>query len=309
MRKYFVDRLFEYAKKDKNIMVLTADLGYGLFDDFRFKLPEQFLNVGVAESNLINVSAGLSMAGKNVFSYSITPFLMMRPFEQIRLNICYNHTNVKLLGAGGGLVYGPEGPTHHAYEDIALMRTLPGMIVFCPGDRKEVDALFDEIVKSKDPIYIRFGKKPLDKSIYPEGTKFSLGKANVVAKGKDIVIFSMGSMLQECYKVLRILNEKGISPTLISVHTVKPLDEKMIKEHAKNNKCVVVVEDHNIIGGLGSAIAETLIGCGFENKFLLIALPNKFITETGNADYLYSLYGLDAEKIADKILKETGGLK
>ncbi|PIU22409.1 MAG: 1-deoxy-D-xylulose-5-phosphate synthase [Candidatus Diapherotrites archaeon CG08_land_8_20_14_0_20_30_16] len=305
MRNVFVNKLFEYAKKDSNILLLTGDLGYGLFDNFRFNLPKQFINVGIAEQNMINIASGLSYSGKNVFVYSIIPFLLMRPFEGIRLNISYNNLPVKLLGAGGGLLYGAEGPTHHAYEDIGLLRLLPNVTIFCPGDKMEIDNLLEDVINYKSPIYIRFGGN-VGGSIYSTKQKFKLGKGNIVVKGKEIVIFSMGTMLKESYLAVKELNKYNIFPTLISMHTIKPLDVDLIKKYVSNSKQVYVVEDHKKTGGLFSAILENIPNVKHNATFYSLSLPDKFIADVGDNTYLYKKYGLTYDNITELILKERG---
>ena len=215
---------------------------------------------------------------------------------------------VKLLGAGGGALYGAEGFTHHATEDVGLMKLLPNMKIVCPGNYEEMDGLFDDIMASDSPIYVRFGRK-CDDLIYPESknTKFKLGKPNIVCEGKDVVIMTYGTMLPECYKAVKLLNKDKIYPTLVSVHSF-PFGDNINKIISHNNHFmyshIIVVEDHQRTGGLYSSIMDN-IDPEFYTTINHISFPNKFIDDVGSADYLYDKYGLTAEKIAKAIKKEV----
>ncbi|MFH1671761.1 MAG: transketolase C-terminal domain-containing protein [Candidatus Portnoybacteria bacterium] len=302
MRKIFFKTLEEYAKKDKNIFLLVADLGAKFFEDFKKIDPQRFINAGVAEANMIDVAAGLSMSRKNVYCYSIIPFLAMRGFEQIRVDLCYNNLNVKLLGSGGGLAYGAEGFTHHSIEDIAIMRSLPNMTVVCPGDAKEAELLARESIDYQGPLYVRFGRD-FDPVVHKGNVDFKIGKGIVVNQGEDICLITTGSMLHTMNESSDLLRKKGISPTLISMHTVKPLDNDLIKEYL-GFKAIFTVEDHNIIGGLGSAVAETLMENGYKGKFKRIGIQDEYCSLVGKTDFLLKSCGLDAESITENILKE-----
>ncbi len=304
MRKIFFQTLEDNAKRDKNIFLLTADLGVKFFSNFKKIDPQRFINVGVAEANMINIAAGLSMSGKNVYCYSIVPFLIMRTFEQIRIDLCYNNLNVKLLGAGGGLVYGVEGVTHHAIEDLAIMRSLPNMTVVAPGDAKESEALARASINYLGPLYIRFGRD-LDPIVHQKNFNFEIGKGIIVKEGKDICLFATGTMLYPGKMVSNILNKEGLNPTLISLHTLKPLDKKLIKDCAQKYKAIFTLEEHNIIGGLGSAVAEVLTEAKYGGFFKRIGIPDSYSPYIGKPDYLLKKFGLDIETIANLILEES----
>lgn len=302
MRDIFVKTISKIAKKNKNIFLLTGDLGFKLFDEFRDNCPGRFFNVGVAEANMVGVAAGLSLSGKNVYCYSIAPFVCMRPFEQIRIDICFNNLNVKLLGGGGGLSYGLEGMTHHTIEDFAIMKSLPNMTVLAPGDLKEAEEIAKESIKYSGPIYIRLPKQAPEKSIYPKNKKIKIGKGEIIEKGKDICLIATGSMLNHARIVSEKLKNKKIKPTLISIHTIKPLDETLIKKISKTHKKIFVIEEHSHIGGLGSSIAEILLENKYRGLFKKIALPDKYTCYIGHLPYLYDKYGLSSEKIYKKII-------
>ncbi len=301
MRKTFVKYLEEAAKANNDIFLLTGDLGK-FFDSFKEKFPDRFLNCGVAEENMIGVAAGLALSGKNVYCYSIIPFLIMRTFEKIRLDLCFQNLNVKLLGAGGGLVYGLEGVSHQAIEDIAIMRALPNMAVVAPGDLLEAKEIAKASIDFKGPLYIRFGRdniKPVHKKI----RDFKIGKGIIVKEGKDIALLATGSLLYQSKLAADILVRKGLKITLVSMPTIKPIDKVLIKELAKNHKFIFTAEDHSQIGGLGSAVSDELMDINFKGFFKKIALPDEFSKYTGKTDYLYKCYGLDSESIA-KLIKQ-----
>ena len=304
MRKVFFQTLQEIVKKDSSIFLLTGDLGVIFFYDLKNIDPKRFINVGVAEANMIDIAAGLSMSGKNVYCYSIIPFLVMKTLEQIRIDLCYNNLNVKLLGAGGGLVYGVEGITHHAIEDIAVMRSLPNMTVVAPGDAREAEALAKASVSYPSPLYIRFGRDS-DPVIHEKEFEFEIGKGIVVKEGKDICLIATGTMLYLAKIASDILEKQGLNVTLISMHTIKPLDTELIKNCAKNYKAIFTLEEHNIIGGLGSAVAEVISELNYGKLFQRIGIPDKYsFPNVGGPDYLREKFGLTPEIIAQTILKE-----
>ena len=303
MRATFVKTLEKLADKNKDIFLLTADLGK-FFNDFKERYPDRFINVGVAEENMIGIATGLALFGKNVYCYSITPFLLLRPLEHIRVNICFENLNVKFLGAGGGLVYAKEGFTHQAIEDIAVMRALPNMTVVCPADLLEAEALAKESVNYKGPLYIRFGKDnspPIHQTI----PKIEIGKGIVLNRGKDIAIIATGSMVYNAKLVTGELIKHGIRPTLIDMHTIKPLDKDLIGKCARSNKLIFTIEEHSEINGLGTAVAEVLLKSGYRGLFEKIALPDKYISDVGSWEYLLKKYKLDAKGILNHILNKV----
>lgn len=256
MREAFVKTLQRLSQSDNDIFLLTGDLGFKLFDSFREKYPERFLNMGIAEPNMIGVSAGLALSGKKVYCYSMIPFLVMRCFEHIRIDICYHNLNVRLIGVGGGFVYGLEGVTHHAIEDVAIMRTLPNMTVVAPGDPFEVSACIDASVAYKGPMFIRLGRRgePQVHSTVPD---FKIGKGIILFnKGNDICLLATGTMLYKAKIASELLLKKDFGVTLISLHTIKPLDETLIKDCAKKYRSIFSIEEHSIVGGLGSAVMK-----------------------------------------------------
>lgn len=301
MRKIFINTLIKLAENDKDIYLLTGDLGFSVLEKFAEKFPKRFFNMGVAEANAIGTAAGLALSGKTVFVYSIVPFITMRCFEQIRNDLCIQNLNVKLIGVGGGLCYGTAGPTHHSIVDVAIMRALPNMTVFCPGDSLETKECVKSAISRQGPVYIRLGKSGESK-VHQEIFHFEIGKGITIKNGNDITIIATGNILYNAKQVADKLINKGISCNLISMPVVKPIDKEIILKAAKKTKAIFTIEEHSLIGGLGSAVAEVLAES--ENKVLFrkIALPDKFCRDVGNQDYLRIKNGLSVEKILNNIL-------
>lgn len=303
MRATFFNTIEGIYKVKKDVFILTGDLGYKLFDNFKMYCTERFYDIGVAEANMVGIAAGLSLSGKNVYCYSIIPFLVMRAFEQIRVDIAYHNLNVKLIGVGGGFTYGLEGFTHFGLEDLTLMRSLPNMTVIVPSDPLEAASLAKLTYDYKSPMYIRLGKtgEPIIHKHMPE---FKIGKAMLMNEGKRVAIFAIGNMVYTGKQVVEMLSKVGIYPTLINMHTLKPLDDEMIIQISLNHENIFSLEEHNINYGLGSAIAEVLIENGYLGRFKRLGIPEKLGNFIGNADYLRHEYGLSPEKIYENILKE-----
>lgn len=301
MRTTFAKTLLERAKKDPRIMLLSADLGFKVFDDFQAELPRQFINMGVAEQNMISVAAGLAMCGKKAYCYSMVPFLVMRAFEQIRVDICNHNLGVTLVGVGGGLSYGMEGMTHHGFEDISLMRSLPGMTVVAPGDPIECAAIIDESVGYKSPLFVRLGKNN-DPCIHAKDAEVKIGKGIVMKEGNDVCLLVTGSMLPLGAQLADELKVKGIDATLVSMHTIKPLDNELLGNIVGNYRKVFAVEEHSVIGGLGSAIAEFLLDNGYKGDFKSFGLPDKYCSHIGDHDYLKAVNNLTVLHLSKKIL-------
>lgn len=304
MRMAFIDTLTKLARKDKNIYLLSADMGFSVFEDFQQEFPDRFMNMGVAEANMASVAAGLALSGKTVYIYSFAPFVSMRCFEQIRIDICYHNANVKIVGLGGGLTYALEGPTHHSIEDIAIMRALPNMTVICPGDPVEVKLAIEASSYQKGPMYIRIGKKG-EAVIHPKDPDFKIGKGIIVQDGHDLTIISTGNMLDSVVSVSKLLEYAGISARVISMHTVKPIDKQLIIKSASDTGIILTVEEHSLIGGLGSAVADILAEEDNLNYFFRrIALSDMFVNDIGSQDYLRRINFLSIEGIFNFILKE-----
>lgn len=289
------------ARNDKRIFLITPDIGYSVLEVFRDEFPERYLNVGVAEQNSVSIAAGMALSGLIPYVYTINPFVCMRPFEQIRLDVAYMNTNVRLVGVGGGFSYGAAGATHHTLEDIAIMRVLPNMTVLCPGDPWEVKNAVMESVNYKGPIFLRLGKQgePL---INDTEAEFKIGKAIRIKEGEDITLISTGNTLEIANTVTENLNSKNIKASLISMHTVKPLDEKAVFEILKKGKPLFTLEEHSLIGGLGSAVADIISQSEFNPVFRKYGTEDKFSHYVGGHDYIREKFGLTSEKITENIL-------
>jgi len=308
MRTAFIKTLFDLAKQDERINLIVGDLGYSVVEPFQKEFPSRFINAGVAEQNMTGMAAGLALSGKIVFTYSIANFPILRCLEQIRNDICYHKANVKIVAVGGGFAYGALGMTHHATEDLAIMRSLPNMLVVAPGDPVEAKLATQALVEYDGPGYLRLGKAGEPK-IHQDEIDFNLGKAVELKYGTDITLISTGGMLFNALKAAEKLEEQGISVRLLSMHTVKPLDTEAVLKAASETSAIFTIEEHSIIGGLGGAVAETLAESGnFQVYFKRLGIPSTFISQVGNQEYLRNLFSLSAEGILNSVetaLKKT----
>ena len=300
MRNIFANILLEEAKKNRNIELITGDLGSGVLDNFINELPNQFINAGIAEQNMTGVAAGMAKEGKTVFTYSIGNFPTMRCLEQIRNDCAYHNLNVKIVCIGGGFVYGALGMSHHATEDLAIMRALPNVIVTAPGDLAEAEAITREIIKIEGTCYLRLGKGG-EKRIHEDISNYKLGDAIKVAEGEKVAIFSTGAILEEALNSAKMLNDEGISTALVSFPTIKPIDKNTILEYARKCDLIVTVEEHNIIGGLGSAVAEIIAENNTKSKLLRIGLNDEYSAKIGKQDYLRAHYKINSKNIVERI--------
>ena len=259
-------------------------MGYSVFETFREEFPDRFLNTGIAEQNTIGIAAGLASRGKIVFVYSIIPFVTMRCFEQIRLDLAYNKSNVKIVGVGAGFTYGSLGSSHHALEDISLMRSLPNMTVLCPGDPVEAKELIKQSCEYVGPVYIRLGKNGEPK-IHPDDKKIPLGKSIEISEGDDLILITTSTMLETGKRWADEWKDEGISVSLVSMPTMKPFDTDSVKEFILRKIPIISLEEHNIIGGLGSAIAEVIADTGIGVKFLRLGINDQFSHFVGDHSY------------------------
>ena len=263
--------------------------------------PDQFTNAGIAEQNMTSVAAGMAMEGKIVFTYSIGNFPTLRCLEQIRNDCAYHKANVKIVCVGGGFAYGSLGMSHHATEDIAVLRSLPGVAVLCPADLVEAEEATKAIVDYPGTVYLRLGRGG-EKRIHDKIENFQIGKAIKVQDGTRVAIFSTGAIFEEINNALPLLAEAGIHPTVYTFPTVKPIDEKVIVDCARNNELIVTCEEHNLLGGFGSAVAEVLGNCRPKARLLSIGLNNCYTSAVGSQSYLREVHKLDAASIAQRIL-------
>jgi transketolase len=303
MRIFFTEELLKQAKQNSNIILLTADLGFSVFEEFASILPKQYLNTGCSEANTVSMAAGLALSGKKVFIYSIVPFITMRCFEQIRVDVCMHQADVTLVGVGGGLAYGQLGPTHHAIEDIAILRALPNMYVICPGDPMESRLATRALIQARGPAYLRLNKKN-DPQVHLHEFSFEIGKAIFLRNGKDVTLISTGSMLPRAIEVATLLEKKNITTTVLSMLTVKPLDTEALGRAVKTTSAFFTLEEHSVIGGLGGAVAEYLSESPIRPRvFHRFGIQDRFTRECGDPLYLHRIHGLTAEQITDSIVK------
>lgn len=302
MRGAFIASILECAKLNPDVELLTGDLGFGVLKPFWETVPDQFLNVGIAEQNMTSIAAGMALEGKTVFTYSIGNFPTLRCIEQIRNDCAYHNANVKIVCVGGGFVYGSLGMSHHATEDLAVMRAMPNVKVFAPADAMEASAVAKAVSETEGTCYIRLGRGGEPK-VRSEIRNFQIGMALPVEKGSRVAIFSTGDIYAEVAKAVNLLKDAGITPTVYTFPTLKPLDTKVISECAKNHDLIVTVEEHNLPGGFGSAVAEVMAS-GSHAKLLPIGIPDTYCSEVGDQNYLRKFYGLDGESIAQRILGE-----
>jgi transketolase len=295
-RTAITETLVEEGKKNKNLFVVTSDArGSVTLGKFADELPEQFVDVGIAEQNAVGIGAGLALSGKNVFVCGPACFYSARSLEQIKVDVAYSKTNVKIIGVSGGVSYGALGSTHHSLHDIAVMRTFPGMNVYLPSDRFQSAWLTRELTATEESAYVRVGRNAVP-DVYAESEIFEKGKAKVLKTGKDIAIIASGETVYHALKAAEKLEKDGVFATVIDVFTLKPFDEKAIIEAAKNTKCILSVEEHSIYGGLGSAITE-VTSLHHPTKVKIIGIPDENAIHASPLE-LFEYYGLTAKNIA-----------
>jgi transketolase len=312
MRNAFAKEITALASENERIILLSGDIGNQLFDNYKARFPERFFNCGVAEANMISMAAGMALCGMRPVAYTITPFITTRCLEQIRVDLCYHNVPVILVGTGSGLSYASLGSTHHSCEDIALLRVLPHMTVICPGDAWEVRHAVRTALKQEGPVYIRIGKKgePLvheqntDNTSTPE---FVIGKGIIVRPGDDVCLLSTGNMLPVVIQASEELEQKSVSTQVISFHTVKPLDETLLTEVFSKFAVVVTIEEHSLLGGFGSSVAEWLADQlsqedhhKYKTHLCRIGTADTFLHEAGEQDHAREYFGLTSHAIAKK---------
>lgn len=300
MRDTFVKTLLEIAKKDKNVYIITGDLGFGVLKPFWEQLPDQIINAGIAEQNMTSIAAGLALQGKIVYTYSIGNFPTLRCIEQIRNDCAYHDANVKVVCVGGGFVYGSLGMSHHATEDIAMMRALPDVTVMAPGDLVEAACATKAIYETPGTCYLRLGRGG-EKQIHEKIDNFQIGKAIKIRDGKNVAVFSTGAIFDEVDEACKTLEQQGITPTVYTFPTVKPIDKDVILKCASEHGTIITVEEHNLSGGFGSAVAEVLAEADTKAKLVRIALDDKYSCIVGSQKYLRHQYSIDAETIIEKV--------
>lgn len=275
MRTAYLDTLYRLAEQDNNVFALISDNGAIVYDKFRTDFGRQYLNLGISEANMLGVAAGMASCGKIPFAYTIGAFLAYRALEFIRNDICLQNQNVKIIGTGAGMVYSALGPTHHTTEDMGALRSLPNLTIFTPATPLEVRYVTKAAYEIKGPVYIRLGTNK-ETEIYQDDYNFQIGKGVVVKEGTDITVVSTGSIVVDVLKAAKELEQQQISVRIITIHTIKPFDKELIIQALKETKGIVTVEDHNIIGGLGSAVSEVIAESGLATRFKRVGLVEHF---------------------------------
>ena len=298
MRTVFNRILVDLAREDERIYMVLSDIGYGEIEGFAQAYPERFFNCGVAEQNSTGIAAGLALDGNIAVTYSIANFPTLRCLEQIRNDICYHNVNVKIVAIGGGLAYGALGVSHHACEDIAIMRALPHMVVLAPGDPVEMALATPALIEWEGPVYLRCGRGK-EPTVYQEPPPFAIGKAIQVRQGGDATLICTGTILYNVVEAAQRLSEEGIEARVLSMPTVKPLDTEAVCAAAAEPAAVVTVEEHQLQGGLGGAVAEVLLESDVRpRRFRRIGIPDELTSKVGSQAYLRQGYGLHPEGIA-----------
>ena len=301
----FAETLLELGKKNKDIIVVTSDSrGSGKLVPFGEKLPEQIIEVGIAEQNLVGISAGLSAGGKTVFAVSPSSFLTARSLEQIKNDVAYSNHPTKLIGISSGISYGQLGSTHHSIHDLAVLRTINNITIVVPADNFETRESIKQSVNYNKPIFIRFGKKPMMK-IHNDNQNFQIGKAIKVLIGSDVTFIAIGETVQRAILASDILKKEGISSTVVSMHTLKPFDEKTFLESLIGSKALITIEEHSIYGGLGEKCASIISQNNINIPFKILGIPDEYMINGSQSDVLdhYDMEPEKISKIAKKMLK------
>lgn len=302
-RQAICEVLMDKAKEDKDIVVLCSDSrGSASLTPFAEAYPEQFVEVGIAEQDLVSIAAGLASCGKKAFAASPASFVSTRSYEQAKVDCAYSNTNVTLIGISGGVSYGALGMSHHSAQDIAAMSAIPNMRVYLPSDRFQTKYLFEALLQDEKPAYVRVGRNAVEDVYTEENCPFTMDKATVITEGSDIAIIACGEMVKPAVDAAALLKEQGISTTVVDMYCVKPLDEQAIIKAAQNAKAVITVEEHAPFGGLGSMVSQ-VVGRECPKKVINMALPDAPVI-TGTSKEVFDYYGLNAEGIA-KTAKEV----
>ena len=295
-RRSFTDTLLEMAQNDKDIIAVTSDAsGSATLTDFAKALPEQFVEVGIAEQNAVGVSAGLASAGKKVFIFGPACFYVARSLEQVKVDMAYSQMPVKILGVSGGVAYSQLGATHHSLHDIAVLRTFPGMEVYLPCDVRQTRKLCQALVNHSKPAYVRVGRNAVPDVYTDDDFTFELGKANMLMDGDDITLIGTGETVVHCLEAGKMLREKGINARVLDIHSLKPFDKEAVLKAARETKCILTAEEHSVYGGLGAAVAEvTAQECPV--KMRILGVPDENVIHASPLEVFHH-YGFDYEGI------------
>ena len=300
-RDAFFDKLYEIAKNDRDVILICADMSAPSLDKFRRNLRSQFINIGIAEQNMIAVATGLALSGKKVFTYAIMPFITLRCYEQIKVDMCAMDVPVTTIGVGAGFSYDDSGPTHHATEDIAIMRVLPNITILNVTDNIMATACAEIAYNYTSPLYIRLDRAPLPE-IYRTGENFSNG-ISCLKSGKDVCIVATGNMVHKALELSDKLKEHSIDVGVVDLYRLKPVNSELLLKYLKQSTRVVTLEEHLINGGLGSIVAEVLVDNDVAIPLKRIAIPDKYCYTYGGRESIQKTVGLDKDEVVKRILK------
>ena len=301
-RAIMCEVLKEAAAKDRNVVVLCSDSrGSGSMTSFADTYPQQFVEVGIAEQNLVSIAAGLASCGKKSFAVSPASFISTRSYEQCKVDCAYSNTNVKLVGISGGVSYGALGMTHHSAQDIAAMSAIPGMRVYLPSDRHQTRKLFEALLQDTQTAYIRLGRNPVEDVYEENNVPFEMNKATVLSEGTDVLLVACGEMVRPIQEAAKLLNSQGISTGALDMYCVKPLDKEGLLKAAKGKRLIVTVEEHAPFGGLGSMVAQ-VISVNDPKRVINLALPDSPVI-TGTSKEVFEYYGLTGPGIVKTVLE------
>ena len=305
MRNTFAEYITELAEQDPRIVVLSGDIGNRLFDQFKRRFSERFFNCGVAEANMVSMAAGLALDGMRPFLYTITPFLTSRCYEQIKIDLCYHDLPVTLVGTGSGLAYAELGPTHHSLEDVAILRALPRMGILCPADSMELRDCLDDALRQVHPLFLRIGKKG-EPSLHQTRPGVGLARSCQLREGKDLAILASGPILTEALRAAETFQQQdNLSVAVYSMPSVKPVDTFLLKQLCRFFRVIATVEEHSIVGGMGSAVADWLSEQDEAvPKVVRFGVEDRFYEDGGNQQEAWVACGIDAAEIRRRILEQ-----
>ena len=305
MRPAFVNELEKIMKSDKNTHLLTGDVGFSVFERIRDSFTKQYINMGLSEQNMIAVAAGMALTGRRVFVYSIIPFLVYRPFEQVRNDICFQNIPVRLVGVGAGFAYSDAGFTHHAIEDYGILRSLPNLTILSPADSLEVTEIMRQIEQITGPSYMRLGRNG-EPVLHDKQKYLKIGKALELGKGEDILLVATGSILGKAFEIRQLLESDGYSVTILDYHTIKPFDEESLLKHSEGKKLVVTLEEHLINTGIFSIVSQIILRHNISVRVVPFGIEEPLYQASGSKEFILAQYGINCKLIYERIKKVLG---
>jgi len=309
MRNAFADEIFKLRSIDPRIMLLSGDIGNRLFNPFKERFGASFLNCGIAEANMTGVAAGLALSGMRPFTYTITTFNTLRCLEQIKIDICAHQLPVTIVGTGSGLAYADQGFTHHSMDDLAVLRVIPNLTIVSPADTFELRGALQAAIRQSGPVYLRIGKKN-EPVVHNQSAAFQFGKGITLQEGQDVCLLGTGTMVAVAEKAAELIKSNGWSVQVVSMHTIKPIDEQLLSDVFSRCRVVATLEEHSGIGGLHGAVAEWMSSCTRpHSKYVKFCTPDRFLHKIGNQNEARRALGLDPDSIANTILHELDQIR